>query len=272
MVHRNASQVVVEDAKAQLLEAIARERKGAALRSVQARLFAPAASNGGPEEHALGGFAAFPVVTNERLVGLLALGGKSLARMAPETAGFLGQVANQSYIVMENSRLVDRLRNLSIRDGVTGLFNHRHIMELVQAEFERVGRHQGAFSVLMIDIDHFKKVNDEHGHPAGDAVLREVANTIQGCLRTFDVVGRYGGEEFVVLLPQTPHEEAMRTAERVRTQVGTHVFDANGKALQMTISVGVATAPSDTADTAALIREADKALYRAKSAGRDRSA
>jgi two-component system cell cycle response regulator len=273
MVQRHASQAVVDDARAQLMDAVARERKGAGLARVQARLFAPATASGGPEERALGGFAAFPVVTNERLVGLLALGGKSIARMAPESAGFLGQVANQSYIVMENSRLFDRVRNLSIRDGVTGLYNHRHIMDLVQAELDRVDRYEERFSVLMIDIDHFKRVNDEHGHPAGDAVLREVATVIEGCLRTVDAVGRYGGEEFVVILPQTLHEEAMQTAERVRSQVGAHVFHAQGAGLQVTISVGVATAPSEAADTAAaVIREADKALYRAKSAGRDRTA
>ena len=273
MVQRHASPEVIEDAKARLLDAIARERKGAGFSRVQARLFAPAAESGGPEEQALGGFADFPVVTNERLVGLLALGGKSLARLAPESAAFLGQVANQSYIVMENSRLFERVRNLSIRDGVTGLYNHRHIMEKAQAEFDRVGRYQDRFSVLMIDIDHFKKVNDEHGHPAGDAVLREVANVIRDCLRTVDSVGRYGGEEFVVILPHTPHDEAMQTAERVRSQVGAHAFHAPGGPLQVTISIGVATAPSEAADTAAaVIREADKALYRAKSEGRDRTA
>ena len=273
MVHRRAGTEVVEEAKAQLMEAIARERKGAGLSRVQARLFAPAAESGGPEERALGGFAAFPVVTNERLVGLLALGGKALAKVAPESAGFLDQVANQSYIVMENSRLFDRVRNLSVRDGVTGLYNHRHIIELVQAEFDRVARNQGVFSLLMIDIDHFKRVNDAHGHPVGDAVLREVAGLIQGCVRTVDIVGRYGGEEFLVILPHTPHDVAMQTAERVRSQVGGHVFNAQGAALQLTISVGVATAPSDAAGTAGgVIQEADKALYRAKGAGRDRTA
>ncbi len=241
---------------------------------MQARLFAPAADNGGPEEQALGGFAAFPVVTNDRLVGLLALGGKALARPASGERRLPRPGANQSYIVMENSRLFERVRNLSIRDGVTGLYNHRHIMEMVQAEFDRVDRYQDPFSVLMIDIDHFKKVNDEHGHPAGDAVLREIAGVIEGCLRTVDAVGRYGGEEFVVVLPHTPHDEAMQTAERVRSQVGAHVFrPLQGATLQVTISVGVATAPSEAAGTAAaLIREADKALYRAKSAGRDRTA
>ena len=212
-------------------------------------------------------------MTNERVVGLLALGGKALARPAPETVAFLGQVANQSYIVLENSRLFERVRNLSIRDGVTGLYNHRHIVEMVQAEFDRVDRYQNPFSVLMIDIDHFKRVNDEHGHPAGDAVLREIAVVIEGCLRTVDSVGRYGGEEFVVLLPHTPHDEAMQTAERVRSQVATHVFrPPQSVPLQVTISVGVATAPADANTASAVIKEADKALYRAKSAGRDRTA
>ena len=273
MVHRHAGPAVIEEAKARLLEAVARERKGAALSRVQARLFAPATASGGPEEHALGGFAAFPVVTNERLVGLLALGGKSIARLAPESAGFLDQVANQSYIVMENSRLFDRIRNLSVRDGLTGLYNHRHILEILQGEFDRHGRYQDPFSILMIDIDHFKKVNDAHGHPAGDAVLREIAAVIQGCLRTVDSVGRYGGEEFVVVLPRTLHDEAMETAERVRSRVGAHVFHAHDEGLSVTISVGVATASSSGTDTAdAVVREADKALYRAKSAGRDRTA
>jgi two-component system, cell cycle response regulator len=273
MVHRHASREVIEDAKAKLMDAVARERKGAALSRVQARLFAPATASGGPEEHALGGFAAYPVVTNDRLVGLLALGGKSIVRMPPESAGFLGQVANQSYIVMENSRLFERVRNLSIRDGLTGLSNHRHILELLQEEFDRKGRDQEPFSVLMIDIDHFKRVNDEHGHPAGDAVLREVAAVIQGCLRTIDSVGRYGGEEFLVVLPRTPHDEAMQTAERVRSQVGAHVFRAQEAGLRVTISVGVATASAPgTHTTEAMIREADAALYRAKSAGRDRTA
>ena len=273
MVHRHASPEVVAEAKALVLAATMRERNGLALARVQARVFAPVAETGGPEERVVGGFAAFPVVTNDRLVGLLALGGRSITRMAPESTVFLDQVANQSYIVMENSRLFERVRKLSIRDGVTGLYNHRHVMELVQAEFDRVDRYQNPFSVLMIDIDHFKKVNDEHGHPAGDEVLREVSNVIQQELRTVDVVGRYGGEEFLVVLPQTPHEEAIRTAERVRSQVGSHVFHAEGTALQVTISVGVATAPADAAGTATgVVREADKALYRAKTAGRDRTA
>jgi two-component system cell cycle response regulator len=182
-------------------------------------------------------------------------------------------VANQSHIVMENSRLFDRVKNLSIRDSLTDLFNHRHSIELVSHEFERVGRYQESFSVLMIDIDHFKQINDEHGHPVGDVVLRDVAHLLKDTLRTVDAVGRYGGEEFLAVLPHTTSEEAVQTAERVRQRVEQHGFKVQDKTLKVTISIGVATYPGGHADSAStLIREADQALYRAKDAGRNRVA
>jgi diguanylate cyclase (GGDEF)-like protein len=273
MAHRRAGAAAIEDARARLLEAVAREGKGAARGRTQFRVFVPPAEIGGAEENVLGGFAAFPVVTNDRLSGLLAVGGKGVARLPAEGAAFLGQVANQAHIVMENSRLFERVRDLSIRDGVTNLYNHRHIMELVRGEHDRAARHGDVFSVLMIDIDHFKKVNDDHGHPAGDAVLREVAQVIGDCLRAIDVVGRYGGEEFLALLPRTGHDEAVLTAERVRSRVAAHVFLPLERSIRVTVSIGVATAAAAAAASAAgLIHEADKALYRAKSAGRDRTA
>jgi diguanylate cyclase (GGDEF)-like protein len=140
-------------------------------------------------------------------------------------------------------------------------------------EFSRVGRYQESFSLLMIDIDDFKKVNDEHGHPAGDAVLKEMARIIKETVRTVDVVGRYGGEEFVAVLPHTPHDEALETAERVRRRIREHVFLAGDRKAHVTVSVGVASYPSASVDSpSTLIREADKALYRAKEAGRDRVA
>jgi two-component system, cell cycle response regulator len=273
ILHRRATPTVVEEAKSRLLEAILRERNGVPFGRVQARLFAPASNVGNTEEQALGGFATFPIVTNSRLTGLMGLGGKTVARMTRETELFLHQVANQSHIVMENSRLFDRVKNLSIRDGLTELFNHRHSIELVSNEFERVGRYQEGFSVLMIDIDHFKKVNDEHGHPVGDVVLRDVAHLLKDTLRTVDAVGRYGGEEFLAVLPHTGNEEALQTAERVRARIEEHAFKVQDKVLRVTVSIGVASYPSDTADSAPnLVREADRALYRAKDAGRNRVA
>jgi diguanylate cyclase (GGDEF)-like protein len=206
---------------------------------------------------------------------MLGVGGRAVGRLTRDAQAFLAQVANQAHIVMENSRLVERLRNLSIRDSLTDLFNHRHSMELVDQEFQRVGRypaHEG-ISLLMIDIDDFKQINDARGHLAGDAVLRDVALVLKDSLRAVDSVGRYGGEEFVVILPHTPREEALRTAERIRQRVDAHPFDVGAERVHVTVSIGVATYPSEGVDGPnALVREADRALYAAKDAGRNRVA
>ena len=260
---------VMEEARARLLDAVLRER-GAPVTGGQARVLTPPGGPGGMEEKALEGFSAFPVTTNNRLTGLLCVAGRRVARMVAGHEAFLGQVANQASIVMENSRLFERVRNLSIRDSLTDLYNHRHVMELVSVEFTRVGRYQEAFSLLMIDVDNFKKVNDEYGHPAGDSVLKELARIIKETVRTVDSVGRYGGEEFVAILPHTAHALAMETAERLRRTIHEHVFLAGDRKVHVTVSVGVASYPSPTVDSpATLIREADQALYRAKEAGRD---
>ena len=268
LLHHPAAANVIEEAKARLMEAVTRERSGAPFTKVQARLFTHDMS--GPEETTLGGFAAYPVKTNGELRGLLAFGGKAAARLTGETEAFLATAANQAKIVMENSRLFEQVRSLSIRDSLTGLFNHRHSMEQVAQEFGRVGRYEGGVSVLMVDIDHFKQVNDEHGHQAGDFVLREVSRILKDTLRVVDSLGRYGGEEFVAILPHTNRDDAMQTAERLRDAIAEHPFRVGPRELRITISVGVATYPSDRVDTSgALIREADKALYRAKQAGRN---
>jgi diguanylate cyclase (GGDEF)-like protein len=248
-------------------------RAGVPLGRVRARLFAPPGSGLSAEETALDGFAWFPVETNGRLTGMLAMTGRAVGKMTPETRAFLAQIANQAHIVLENSRLFERVRNLAIRDSLTDLFNHRHIMDLVNHEFERVGRYQNAFSVLMIDLDHFKRINDQHGHPAGDAVLREMALLLRDQLRATDSLGRYGGEEFVAVLPHTGAEESRQTAERIRYQVQQRRFHAGESEVRLSVSVGMATCPAPgVGSSEALLREADKALYRAKEAGRNRVA
>lgn len=270
LVRRPSAPAVIEEAKARLLEAVGRERGGEPFAKVQARLFAPSGA-GGAVETSLGGFASFPIVTNNRLTGLLALGGKAAARIAGETEAFLAQVANQAQIVTENSRLFDRIKNLSIRDSLTDLYNHRHSMELLANEFARVGRYEEGVSILLLDIDHFKLVNDHHGHQVGDVVLKEIARILRDTVRTVDAVGRYGGEEFVAILPHTSIDEARQTGERVRRAVEDHRFRAGDKELRVTVSIGVASHPSERIDSpSAMVREADQALYRAKDAGRNR--
>jgi diguanylate cyclase (GGDEF)-like protein len=270
--HRPAAATVVEEAKARLLQAVAAERPGRPFPKTRTRLFDPQGTGrGGSAEEALHAFQSFPISTNGKLTGLFAVGGRATARLDADTHAFLAQVANQAHIVVENARLVERLRELSIRDSLTELYNHRHAMDLLSNEFERVGRYAAGVSLLMLDLDEFKRINDDHGHPAGDAVLREMARVLEETLRTVDSLGRYGGEEFVAILPHTSPEEAAATAERIRLRVQNHVFWVGAKPLTITVSIGVASYPSPAVDSPeSLVREADRALYRAKEAGRNR--
>jgi two-component system, cell cycle response regulator len=273
LLNRRATPAVVDEAKARLLEAVSAARGGVEAARVRARLLASPSTGHSAEEESLGAFASFPVETNNRLAGMLVVTGRAVGRMTPETRAFLGQVANQAHIVLENSRLFERVRNLAIRDSLTDLFNHRHVLDLVQHEYERVGRYQSAFSTLMIDVDHFKLINDQYGHPAGDGVLREMAQALRETMRGVDALGRYGGEEFVAVLPHTGADEARQTAERIRHHVQRRTFHAGTAEVQLSVSVGVATCPGPGIDSAdSLLREADKALYRAKEAGRNRVA
>jgi diguanylate cyclase (GGDEF)-like protein len=270
LLNRRASPAVVDEAKARMQEAIVAARGGVAVGRVRARLFAPPGSGHSAEETTLDAFASFPVETNDRLAGMLVLTGRAVGKMTPETRAFLAQVANQAHIVLENSRLFERVRNLAIRDSLTDLFNHRHIMDLVHHEFERVGRYQNAFSVLMVDADHFKRINDEHGHPVGDEVLRMLARVLMEETRDGDVAARYGGEEFIVALSRTAATAAHAVAERIRERIVLQRVPVESGTLSVTVSIGVAVARPGETGIADMIRRADHALYEAKRAGRNR--
>jgi two-component system, cell cycle response regulator len=163
-----------------------------------------------------------------------------------------------------------KLRKLSITDGLTGLFNHRHVHELLHEEIERSKRTGDSIAVAMVDLDRFKKVNDTYGHPTGDVVLYETAEILRDTAREVDMVGRYGGEEFIAILPGTPEENAAQFAERVRQRVEEHVYRDDATEIRMTTSAGVAAYPSAAVpDADALLKRADEALYRAKETGRN---
>jgi two-component system cell cycle response regulator len=270
-VHRPSAAAVIEEMKGRMLAAVSREPGGAGVTRIHSRLLQLGRSPGGPEETSLSAFGAIPVEGSEGLAGLLAVGGRKVSPRAVESDPFLAQVASQALIVLQNSRLFQRVRDLSVRDSLTDLFNHRYTVEILRREFERVERYHGGVSVLMIDIDHFKMVNDRYGHPAGDAVLREIARVLLDVLRTSDAVGRYGGEEFLVVVPHTHLEDARQTAERLRQRIENHTFRAADHELSVTVSIGVATYPDGSSRSPDdLIREADAALYRAKEQGRNR--
>lgn len=166
----------------------------------------------------------------------------------------------------------EKLRKLSIIDGLTGLYNHRYFQERLREEFERTRRYRHSLSLIMLDIDYFKKVNDTYGHLFGDFVLKELARIIKESLRKTDIAARYGGEEFALILPETEIQGASALGERLRSRVEKHSFQMKGISLHITISLGAASIfPAESSKTPRdLIETADKALYYSKTHGRNR--
>ncbi|HSZ83886.1 MAG TPA: GGDEF domain-containing protein [Polyangia bacterium] len=159
----------------------------------------------------------------------------------------------------------------ALRDGLTKAFNKRYFTERVESEYLYAVRHDTPVSLMFIDIDHFKRINDVHGHPAGDYVLVELAKLAHGCLRNEDIFSRYGGEEFAVISRGTDLAEAQSLAERLRRAVEDYAFSFEGKSISVTISVGIARAPrADVASPAELVAVADETMYTAKRSGRNR--
>ena len=167
---------------------------------------------------------------------------------------------------------LEELRQLATRDQLTGLLNRREFDRILHEEENRTARFGHALSLVMIDVDHFKTINDTHGHPAGDAVLREIAQRLSGQIRSVDRVARVGGEEIGLILVQSDRTAAIHVAQRACSAVrNTPVRINDGLALRVTVSAGAASMPHDATTAAALVAATDKALYAAKSAGRDRA-
>ncbi|HCL41493.1 MAG TPA: diguanylate cyclase, partial [Pseudomonas sp.] len=161
-----------------------------------------------------------------------------------------------------------KLQELALRDGLTGLLNRRYWESCLEREFARHQRYDNPVSLVIFDIDHFKRVNDTYGHQTGDEVIRETARITSQLVRETDFAGRYGGEEFVVLLPGTTLDGAAQFAERLRSTIERQQLDYQGSPLTFTVSLGVATLADDMAGYKALLERADKALYQSKEGGR----
>jgi diguanylate cyclase (GGDEF)-like protein len=170
--------------------------------------------------------------------------------------------------LIRNAELLEKLATI---DSMTGLYNRRHFLTLADAEWSRFQRYQRPLSVLMIDIDHFKSVNDRYGHAVGDQAIISVANACQQGKRASDAVGRLGGEEFAILLPETDSAQAAIVAERIREGIAGHVLSVHSVQFKVTISVGIASATLSMSGIEALLRAADQALYQAKGQGRNRT-
>lgn len=173
--------------------------------------------------------------------------------------------------VTERKLMEEEIAHQARTDYLTGVFNRRHFMALATAEIERAKRYDSDLSILMLDVDRFKRINDRHGHRVGDAVLRALCKGCQAALRTPDVFGRLGGEEFAILLPETDLEAAAEVAERLRlVAADASVPEESGRPVRFTVSIGVSAMVSDDDDIGALLNAADRALYAAKNAGRNR--
>jgi diguanylate cyclase (GGDEF)-like protein len=210
-----------------------------------------------------------PIMAQDQTVGLLYLEERDMALALP--LDDVNMLAESIGTTLGNLRLRDNLKDLSIRDALTGLFNRRHLQEMLSLELPRAARTGGPLSLVILDLDNFKKFNDTFGHDAGDMVLRALGGAITRNLRQGDVAFRYGGEEFMVVLPQTGATQGAAVAERIRTAVEALRLDYDGRRLSgFSASLGVATFPEcgDTAET--LILAADRALYASKAGGKNR--
>jgi diguanylate cyclase (GGDEF)-like protein len=174
-------------------------------------------------------------------------------------------------LLEEKNRLIEQLENLSLHDGLTGIYNRRYLEEYLERSVEECKRYGIALSVIMMDIDHFKEVNDTYGHQLGDEVLKKFAERLKENIRRVDMLARYGGEEFTVIMKNTDIKGAVVLAEKLRKAVYQRPFEVGGHSITLMMSLGVAEMqPGETMDAAQLLREADILLYRAKDAGRNR--
>jgi len=190
------------------------------------------------------------------------------------TGNFLPEVAETLIFFGKNlSEMINRMniyqsmKDLAMIDGLTGTFNHRAFKERLQVEIDRCRRYGSTLTLFILDLDKFKRINDTYGHLHGDFVLKKISNIIRGSVRTVDTVARYGGEEFAVILINSDKKGCFNTAERIRSNIQSFLFEKDGMSERMTISIGMSEYPADGDDLQAIIANADMAMYQSKRDG-----
>jgi diguanylate cyclase (GGDEF)-like protein len=212
-----------------------------------------------------------PLISADEAIGSFAVAARRARAFGKDKREMLGVIANHVAVSLANAQLYGRMEQMATTDGLTGLVNHRTFQERTVEMLARAERTDGRQAILLTDIDHFKKVNDTHGHPIGDVVLRGVAQVVSSCVRKIDLAARYGGEEFAIVLEGTDREGARQLAERIRTEVERQTFQSGAGPFSVTLSLGIAVYPDDGRDPKTLIANADQALYYAKRNGRNRA-
>ncbi len=212
----------------------------------------------------------FPLRSKERVLGVLQLLNVDMEHFGDQEISFLESLCDYAAIAIENARAVEKIQELTITDDCTGLFNARHLYKTLETEVYRSARFGYEFTILFLDLDHFKYVNDTHGHLIGSKLLAEVGYLIKGQLRLIDYAFRYGGDEFVVLLPQTGKDASLVVAKRLRDNFRSGRFcKSEGLILSVRASIGLATYPQDAKTPHDIIRQADEMMYLVKNTTRD---
>lgn len=214
---------------------------------------------------------AVPMITHGRVIGVINAESKSVGNFAERDQKLVSILAGAAAMAVENARLHKQVSDLAVIDELTGVFNYRYFTERLAEEKRRSERYDLPLSLIMVDIDWFKRTNDTYGHEVGNVVLRELVDVIDDCIRDTDRLCRYGGEEFIVILPQTDSDDANVIGERIREKVDTHIFGGHGGVpkLRVTVSIGITAYPDNGLSTADLISAVDSALYRAKGSGKN---
>jgi len=216
------------------------------------------------------GIIAIPMITHESVLGLIDVRSANLTPMLTDAnARFFEVMASTAANALRNAQLFEEVEHRARTDFLTGLPNHRFFQATLTVELGRAQRHNHTLSLLIIDLDFLKEVNDRFGHPSGDVVIRTIADTIRSSCREIDFAARYGGEEFTVILPETPLVGATQVADRIREKIAAVQFPGIGS---ITASIGISNYPVNALSKEDLIRIADQALYVAKNGGRDRVA
>lgn len=213
-----------------------------------------------------------PIINKKKIIGVLEIiNKKDRTSFTKKDKELMLQLIDQAAIAIERSNLYQGMANLAITDDLTKLFNIRYLYRALNSEVKRSRRYSSSFSVIFLDLDSFKLVNDRHGHLSGSKTLTEVAGLLISALRDVDIIARYGGDEFVIVLPHTSVETALRIAERLQEDINNHLFlREDGISLRVTASFGIAGYPDHAKDEIELLRLSDQAMYMAKSLGKNR--
>jgi diguanylate cyclase (GGDEF)-like protein len=213
---------------------------------------------------------ATPLVVENRVVGVVRANSSRREAFAPDDLRLLDIFSGMGAVTLRNILLYEKMDQLATHDGLTGLYVNRYFNDRVSDEIKKAEFVKGKFSLVMIDVDHFKKYNDNFGHSAGDLVLKTIANILKYCLGPGEFAGRYGGEEFAVVLPGKDIAAATKTADKIRKAVESHVFTIRRLEGKVTVSAGVAAFPAGGRTREELVWTADKCLYKAKKGGRNK--